>query len=119
MLTPAPLLGAGPVCVQLFGANPEHFYRSAHAMAQLGFAGIDLNFGCPDKSVVGRQGAGSALIGEPELAKQIVLAAQEGARDGSVAAGLSAAVPVSVKTRIGLERDIVEEWVSHLVVCAV
>ena len=83
---------------------------------QLGFDGVDLNFGCPDKSVVGRQGAGAALIGEPELAQRIVEATKLGAEEGARAAGLPYIPPVSVKTRIGLTKIVIDSWIQRLIV---
>lgn len=92
-----------PVIAQFFGSNPDQFYRCAALAAKLGFDGIDINMGCPDRSVL-RQKAGAALIRDPDLAVEIV----EATRDG--AGGL----PVSVKTRIGHDSDIVEEWIGRL-----
>jgi tRNA-dihydrouridine synthase len=70
---------------------------------RLGFDGIDINMGCPDKKVI-KAGAGAALINEPERAKEIICAAKDGAGD----------IPVSVKTRIGFDRDILESWLPRL-----
>src|SRR3990167_10866392 len=50
-----------PIVAQVFGANPENFYKSAKLIKKLGFDGIDINMGCPDRSVE-KQGAGAALI---------------------------------------------------------
>jgi len=58
--------------------------------------------GCPVKKIV-KQGGCSALIGKPELAKEIILATKE-----------TSTIPVSVKTRIGLSKVITEEWIAHL-----
>lgn len=81
-----------PLVAQLWGLNPENFYRSAKEIAEMGFSAIDLNFGCPDKNVV-RNGACSAFI-LPENragAIEIIQATREGA----------ASLPLSVKTRLG------------------
>ena len=78
------------VIAQLWGLNPDNFRKTASEMAAMGFAGIDLNMGCPAKSEV-RNGACSALINNRELAVEIIKATQEGAGD----------LPVSVKTRLG------------------
>jgi len=102
--------------VQLFGREPSHFHAAARVVAQLGFDGVDLNFGCPDKSVSGKQGAGSALIAEPTLAQDIVLAAKAGVAEGSKLAGLSEPIPVSVKTRIGVTSDVLDTWLQSLMV---
>src|SRR3989344_899769 len=37
-----------PIVAQFFGANPDHFYRSALLAQELGFDGVDINMGCPD-----------------------------------------------------------------------
>src|SRR3989344_354253 len=88
-----------PIVVQFFSANPEHMYRCAQLAQELGFDGIDINMGCPDKSVE-KQGAGAALMKNTELAKEIIRAAKEGAPE----------LPVSVKTRIGYSKNEIETW---------
>src|SRR3989344_2542332 len=57
-----------PIVVQFFSASPEHMYKCAQLAQELGFDGVDINMGCPDKSVE-KQGAGAALMKNPELAK--------------------------------------------------
>jgi nifR3 family TIM-barrel protein len=81
--------GEGPLVVQLVGADPGSVGRAARLAAQAGAQVIDLNFGCPAKSVTGLA-CGSALMRNPELALEIVRAA--------VAASDT---PVSVKMRLG------------------
>lgn len=93
-----------PVVAQFFGRVPEQFVKAAALAAELGFDGIDINMGCPDKAVL-RQGAGSGLMKEPELAAEIVQAAREGGRG----------LPVSVKTRIGYQEEEVDSWVARVV----
>lgn len=88
-----------PMVAQIWGKNPEHFREMAHGLKELGFKGIDINMGCPDKSVV-KGGAGSGLIRTPELAAELIAAAKE------------AGLPVSVKTRLGDTR--IDEWRSWL-----
>ncbi len=92
-----------PVVAQIFSAVPEHMERAAALCAELGFDGIDINMGCPDRSVE-KQGAGAALIKNPALATELIAATQQGAGD----------VPVSVKTRIGYARDELDTWVGAL-----
>ncbi len=84
------LPGESDVVAQLWGLNPDNFYKCAQEMAGMGFVGIDLNMGCPAKSEV-RSGACSALINNRDLAVDIIKATQAGAGD----------LPVSVKTRLG------------------
>lgn len=92
-----------PIVAQVFGSKPENFYKTAILLEELGFDGIDINMGCPDKNVL-RQGAGAALIKEPELAKKIIRETMRGAPD----------LPVSVKTRIGYTKNTIREWLPHL-----
>lgn len=96
-----------PIVAQVFGANPENMKKACQYIASLGFDGIDINMGCPDKSVVA-QGAGSALIRTPSLARKIIQAAHEGIK----AAGQS--TPVSVKTRIGFNKEDINNWIPEL-----
>lgn len=96
-----------PIVAQVFGANPENMKKACQYIASLGFDGIDINMGCPDKSVVS-QGAGSALIKTPQLAGKIIAAAQAGIE----AAGLH--IPVSVKTRIGFKKEEIDAWIPEL-----
>ncbi len=92
-----------PVVAQIFGSNPEHIEKAVAVVRELGFDGVDLNMGCPDKTIE-KQKAGAALIKTPELAKEIILAAKRGAGD----------MPVSVKTRIGYNKDELEAWLPIL-----
>jgi tRNA-dihydrouridine synthase B len=69
-----------PVIAQLFGTDPELFYKAAHVVAELGFDGIDINMGCPSKTIASR-GAGAGLIRTPELAIQILKRTREGVAD--------------------------------------
>ena len=88
---------------QIWGTDPDKFYRSAKFIAdEMNFDGIDINMGCPVKKIV-KNGACSALINTPELAKEIVLATMEGSN-----------LPVSVKTRSGIKQHQTETWISHL-----
>ncbi len=92
-----------PIVAQIFGANPENIRTSATIAHSLGFDGVDINMGCPDRSVE-KQGAGAALIKNPKLALEIIRAAREGAPN----------LPISVKTRIGYNKDEIETWFSEL-----
>ena len=56
-----------PIIAQIWGKNPEHFAETVKALEPLGFQGVDLNFGCPDKNV-NRAGGGAAMIKTPDLA---------------------------------------------------
>ena len=96
-----------PIVAQVFGANPENMKKACRYIASLGFDGIDINMGCPDKSVIS-QGAGSALIKTPQLARKIIKAA----RAGIEVAGLH--IPISVKTRIGFNKEEISAWIGEL-----
>ena len=91
-----------PIVAQIWGNKPEKFALMAKDLATMGYAGIDINMGCPDKAVV-KQGSGSGLIGNFELAGQIIAATKE------------AGLPVSVKTRLGdVRADEWEPWLTYL-----
>jgi tRNA-dihydrouridine synthase len=81
----------GPVVAQLWGLRPENFYKTTKEIKQMGFSGVDLNMGCPVKTVT-KNGACAALINNKQLAGEIIAAAQEAAGND---------FPVSVKTRVG------------------
>ena len=92
-----------PIVAQIWGSDPEKFYRAAKIIAKLGFDGIDINMGCPDKSAV-KTGACAALIDNPKKALEIIIATKKGAGK----------LPVSVKTRIGFRKMVTEEWIKTL-----
>ena len=69
-----------PIIGQLFGKDPESFYKSAIILCELGFDGIDINMGCPAKTVT-QHGSGAALIAKPELAVQIIQSTKQGIDD--------------------------------------
>ena len=92
-----------PIVAQLFSSKPENFYKCAALIKQMGFDGLDINMGCPDKSVE-KQGAGAALMKDPKLAQKIVLEAKRGA----------GTMPVSVKTRIGYNSNELKTWLPAL-----
>lgn len=92
-----------PIVAQLFSSNPEYMEAGAKLAAELGFDGVDLNMGCPATAIM-KQGCGSAMIKNPELAVEVIEAAKRGAGD----------IPVSVKTRIGYNEDEVETWIPKI-----
>lgn len=92
-----------PIIAQLFSSNPEHMEYAAKLCRELGFDGIDINMGCPDKSIE-KQGCGSAMIKTPDVAREIIRAAKRGAGN----------LPVSVKTRIGYNKDEIDNWIPVL-----
>jgi nifR3 family TIM-barrel protein len=96
-----------PIIAQVFGSKPDNMKEACKYIASLDFDGIDINMGCPDKSVIA-QGAGSALIKTPKLARKIIQSAHE----GIIFAGKN--IPVSVKTRIGFNKEELDSWISEL-----
>jgi nifR3 family TIM-barrel protein len=130
-----------PVAAQIYGKTPELFYKVAHVVCELGFDGLDLNMGCPAKNVAAA-GSGAALIRTPDLAREIIRAAQKGISDWSHGQGLDRLglpadlieqvrlanrarrqgdaraerrpIPVSIKTRLGYDRVIIEDWLRVL-----
>ncbi|NBD74133.1 tRNA-dihydrouridine synthase [Patescibacteria group bacterium] len=96
-----------PIVAQLFSSKPEMMEYGARLCRELGFDGVDINMGCPDRSIV-RQGCGAGMIRTPELAVAVIEAATRGA--GSEEDG----IPVSVKTRIGDTKNEIDTWVPTL-----
>ncbi len=92
-----------PIVAQIWGINPENFYNTSVLVNKLGFDGIDINMGCPDRSVM-KMGSGISLLNSPALASEIITATREGAME----------IPVSVKTRIGIDSIVTETWIKFL-----
>ncbi len=78
--------GERPIVAQLFTSDRNNMRESAKLCAELGFDGIDINMGCPDKTIE-KQGAGACMIKSPEIAVQMIRAVKEGAPN----------LPISVK----------------------
>ena len=129
-----------PIVAQLYGKDPYLFYQAAHAVCELGFDGLDINMGCPSKSVAS-SGSGAGLIRTPELARSLIQAARRGINDwvqgqtlqeagfkqaridafhrlncrrGNVTPTLRRQLPLSVKTRVGYDEVVVESWLEEL-----
>lgn len=92
-----------PIVAQLFTSRPEKMREAAALCAELGFDGVDINMGCPDKTIE-KQGCGADLLKNLPLAQELIEAAQAGAPD----------LPISVKTRIGYNKIEIEEIVPAL-----
>jgi tRNA-dihydrouridine synthase len=91
-----------PMVAQIWGSRPEEFSYMAKGLGAMGYKGIDINMGCPDKSVV-KGGAGSGLIKTPDLAAVLIASAKEGG------------LPVSVKTRLGYSSTAEwRDWLTHI-----
>lgn len=133
-----------PVVAQIFGCRPEYFYKAAHVVCELGFNGVDINMGCPAKTVANK-GGGAGLIRVPDTAKAIIKATQDGVRDwangqtledlamdplriqsirkmneereriwGDKPSSERRLLPVSVKTRLGYDSIIITDWIKDL-----
>ncbi|GJL59886.1 MAG: tRNA-dihydrouridine synthase [Nitrospirales bacterium] len=127
-----------PVIAQIYGKEPTLFYQAAHVVCELGFDGLDINMGCPSKNVAS-SGSGAGLIRTPNLALELMEMARKGIQDwtagqtlaqiglkakaleaiGYLKSGLRAGpirktIPLSVKTRIGFDRNMIEEWSACL-----
>ncbi len=95
--------GERPLIAQIWGNDPEKYLRAAKKIADMGFDGIDINMGCPVSKIV-TNGCCSALIDNPTLARELYLAAVEGAGQ----------IPVSIKTRLGFKKLHTEPWAEFL-----
>lgn len=92
-----------PIVAQFFTAKPEMAERVGALARELGFDGVDINMGCPDRTIE-KQGAGAALMKDPILAGEIIEAVKKGAGD----------LPVSIKTRLGFHKDELDTWLPEL-----
>lgn len=90
-----------PIIAQIFGGDPANMQKASEKIAKLGFDGIDINMGCPDVNIE-KKGGGAALIKNSALAKEIIKAAKKGK------------LPVSVKTRIGYDKNQIADWIPAL-----
>ncbi len=118
-----------PIVAQLFSSHPEYMEKACRLVAELGYDGVDINMGCPDKSIE-KQGCGSAMIKTPKVAQEIIESAKKGAvrfpqekfgDDPELIARYEAGdtdamvhLPISVKTRIGYNKNELETWLPAL-----
>lgn len=131
-----------PIIGQLFGKNPDSFYWATIILCYLGFDGIDINMGCPAKTVT-HHGSGAALIDNPSLAGEIIRAVQSAVSDfisqktsinhlklkdkvltvinrnlrysNFLSSTTDRPCPtVSVKTRLGVNSSIINNWIPFL-----
>ncbi len=101
-----------PIVAQFFSAVPEHMETAARIAAEMGFDGVDINMGCPDRSVE-KGGCGAAMIKNPSLAREIIRATQRGFTKKNPL-GETWWGPVSVKTRLGYNADELDTWLPEL-----
>ena len=125
-----------PIIAQLFGSDLKAFYKATFIAAELGFDGIDINMGCPDSNIM-KKGGGGALIGRPDHAINIIKVVKEAIQDWHGGKTLESAqvapkiiewiklittplplkrnkLPVTLKTRTGLDYAVTESWISQL-----
>lgn len=126
-----------PVIAQVFGVTPDYYGQTAVLLCELGFDGIDINMGCPAKSMH-KAGSGANLINTPELAQEIVKATKQGIQDyyngvrskdcvdispriikevetrAKKVKNRPAKVGLSIKTRVGYNTPVTEEWIKTL-----
>ena len=131
-----------PVIAQIYGKDPALFYQAAHIVCELGFDGLDINMGCPSKNVAS-SGSGAGLIRTPNLALELMSQTRKGIQDwmsgqtlsevGLKASALQTiaqlkanqperseekertSIPLSVKTRLGFDCNIIDEWSDCLI----
>lgn len=88
---------------QIWGKKPELFYKIAREITlEHDFDGLDINMGCPARNII-KNGGCSALIDQPNLAKEIIQATKEATH-----------LPVSIKTRTGIRNHDTENWLATL-----
>ena len=125
-----------PIVAQLYGKDPALFYQAAQMVCALGYDGVDINMGCPSRNVAS-SGSGAGLIRTPGLAQAIIQAVRQGVDDWAAGRSLREAgvspkreallramnlnrcgreevsrwpIPLSVKTRIGFDADMIDTW---------
>ncbi len=103
-----------PMIAQIYGYEPEAFKASVKIVAELGFDAVDINMGCPAKSVV-HSGGGAALIKECPHAKTIIKTCGETLK--GIFEETGKLLPLSVKTRLGYEKKMVKDWIGQLLDC--
>lgn len=124
-----------PQIAQFFGIHPKSFYKAAFVALEAGYDGIDINMGCPDRNIK-KKGGGGGLISQPILAQEIIRSVKLAVSDWSQGKTIKQAfisdevvqwikdqkvqvarrrVPVSVKTRTGLDHHITEEWLKYII----
>ena len=131
-----------PIVAQLFTSHPDKMKEAAKLVVELGFDGLDINMGCPDRSIE-KQKAGAAMMKDIENAIAVIKVAREGVEGSpagtsfegapqSLARGLSEFIPrnsrtlkkivpaglpnipISVKTRIGYNKIEIDTWIRAL-----
>lgn len=95
-----------PVYIQLLGGNAKFMAINAARVAKLEPPGIDINFGCPSKTVNNSDG-GSVLLREPQRVGEIVRAVRD---------AVDPSIPVTAKIRLGFSNsDLLDEVVQNVI----
>lgn len=130
-----------PIVAQISGVAPDLFYQFAFVAAYLGFDGVDINIGCPSRSVTHR-GGGAALIGNRKRVQELVLSARTALDDWQAGKKIESVITcrrilltvkaiekknqnlevrdkptqtgLSVKTRLGIKKTCVDDWLGFL-----
>jgi len=124
-----------PIIAQLFGYELDYFYKASVFLCLLGFDGIDINMGCPSRNIESR-GGGARLIKNRQLAIEIIKTVKKAVKnyksnnykidnnliniaetqikEWNIKVNKKRRITVSVKTRIGYEKDITEDWIKYL-----
>lgn len=126
-----------PLIGQIFGGEPTSMYCSAVILCAIGMDGIDINMGCPNRHIT-KSGGGAALMQTPDMAKKIIRHVRQACTDWKNGIKLHdldmpsrftrflqmnfangwnrkrAAIPVSVKTRIGFDKPDTVPWIHTL-----
>jgi nifR3 family TIM-barrel protein len=92
-----------PIVAQIWGSDPDNMGKAAALVEELGFDGVDINMGCPDRTVV-KSGAGAGHIRDFAKTAEIISAVKKGAKN----------IPISIKTRLGYNKIITDDWVRFL-----
>jgi nifR3 family TIM-barrel protein len=92
-----------PIVAQLFSGHPDKMFEAAELVEKLGFDGLDINMGCPDRAVE-KQGAGAGHIKDFDNSLEVIRAARRGAPN----------IPISIKTRIGYNKVEIDTWIVSL-----
>lgn len=97
-----------PIIAQIFGGKPQNYTQVAKELAEMGFDGIDLNTGCPQKNIL-KQVSGSELIKEEnwETVSEIIKNVKKGIAESSNQ------IPFTVKTRLGFN-EYNKDWIKFL-----
>lgn len=101
-----------PIVAQVFGNKPDKFTETAKLVASLGFDGLDINMGCPEKNAV-KGGSCAGLFHTPQAAEEVILASIKGAREYAKETN-TPEIPVSIKIRIGDTKIDWQNWIATL-----